>query len=123
MTDTSLDMARSGDGAGARLKAMIFHEFSWIWGGTIALFIVCFFVAPGVVRPAAINTMLPFAAILAIAAVGMTIVIQLVYPEAFFWTHASWFAVLILVLLVGPGRISLDWLATRLLGSARRAMA
>ena len=54
---------------------------------------------------------------------GMTIVIQLVYPEAFFWTHASWFAVLILVLLVGPGRISLDWLATRLLGSARRAMA
>lgn len=41
---------------------------------------------------------------------GMTIVIQLVYPGAFFWLHFSWFALLILVLLLGPGRISLDWL-------------
>lgn len=58
------------------LRATFFHEFSWIWGGTIALFIICSVVAPGVVRPAAISSMLPFAAILAITAVGMTIVIQ-----------------------------------------------
>lgn len=34
------------------------------------------FVAPGVVKPAAISSMLPFAAILAITGVGMTVVIQ-----------------------------------------------
>lgn len=62
--------------AGSRLSATLFNEFSWIWGGTIALFIICSFVAPGVVRPVAINSMLPFAAILAITAAGMTVVIQ-----------------------------------------------
>ncbi|WP_224502692.1 ABC transporter permease [Celeribacter litoreus] len=61
---------------GQQIKSTVFNEFSWIWGGTIALFILCSFVAPGVVRPAAISSMLPFAAILAITAVGMTIVIQ-----------------------------------------------
>lgn len=54
----------------------VFNEFSWIWFGTAVLFVVCWIVAPGVVKPAAISSMLPFAAILAIAAVGMTIVIQ-----------------------------------------------
>ena len=48
---------------------------------------------------------------------GMTIVIQLVYPEGFFWLHATWFAMLILVLLLGPGRISLDWLLARMAGA------
>lgn len=54
---------------------------------------------------------------------GMTIVIQLVYPEAFFWTHFSWFSVLILVLLIGPGRISLDWLLLRASGQERTRAA
>ncbi|MGG7565520.1 ABC transporter permease [Rhodovulum sp. DZ06] len=58
------------------LKATLFNEFSWIWGGTAALFLLCVVVAPGVVKPAAISSMLPFAAILAITAVGMTVVIQ-----------------------------------------------
>lgn len=61
---------------GSQIKATVFNEFSWIWGGTILLFIVCAIVAPGVVQAAAISSMLPFAAILAITAVGMTIVIQ-----------------------------------------------
>lgn len=59
-----------------KLRAILFNEFAWIWLGTAVLFLVCGFVAPGVIKPAAISAMLPFAAILAIAAVGMTIVIQ-----------------------------------------------
>lgn len=61
---------------GANMSGKMFNEFSWIWLGTIVLFIVCGFVAPGVIKIAAINSMLPFAAILAIVAVGMTVVIQ-----------------------------------------------
>jgi ribose transport system permease protein len=61
---------------GANLKATLFNEFSWIWLGTILLFFVSAVVTPGVVTPKAISAMLPFAAILAITAVGMTIVIQ-----------------------------------------------
>jgi ribose transport system permease protein len=60
----------------SELKATMFNEFSWIWGGTVILFILCAFVAPGVVLPQALSSMLPFAAILAITAAGMTIVIQ-----------------------------------------------
>lgn len=61
---------------GSNLKAMVFNEFSWIWAGTVVLFLISAVVAPGVVRWAAISSMLPFAAILAITAVGMTVVIQ-----------------------------------------------
>jgi ribose transport system permease protein len=60
----------------SRLGASLFNEFSWIWGGLVALFLLCSVVAPGVVKPAALSSMLPFAAILAITAVGMTVVIQ-----------------------------------------------
>lgn len=62
--------------AGERLRRTTMNEFSWIWGGTALLFIVSAIVAPGTVRMASISSMLPFAAILAIAAVGQTIVIQ-----------------------------------------------
>lgn len=51
-------------------------EFSWIWVGTVVLFAVSAVVAPGTLRMASIISMLPFAAILAIVAVGQTIVIQ-----------------------------------------------
>lgn len=78
MTMTTLirDEKMASESVTSKLRATLFNEFSWIWGGTIALFIICSIVAPGVVRPAAISSMLPFAAILAITAVGMTIVIQ-----------------------------------------------
>lgn len=49
----------------------------------------------------------------ALGLLGMTVVIQMVYPDAFFWLHFQWFALLILVLLVGPGRLSLDALFAR----------
>lgn len=75
MTMTS-DVKSEGGGVMPRLTATLFNEFSWIWGGLIILFVICTIVAPGVVKPAALSSMLPFAAILAITAVGMTIVIQ-----------------------------------------------
>ncbi|MBO9112652.1 MULTISPECIES: ABC transporter permease [Rhizobium/Agrobacterium group] len=61
---------------GERLRRTTFNEFTWIWGGTALIFIVSAILAPGTVRVASISSMLPFAAILAIAAVGQTIVIQ-----------------------------------------------
>lgn len=51
-------------------------EFGWIWIATLVLFAVCAVVAPGTVKPASLTAMLPFAAMLAIVAVGQTIVIQ-----------------------------------------------
>lgn len=50
----------------------------------------------------------------ALALLGMTAVIQtLVYPDAY-PTHATWAAVLLYLIAVGPGRLSVDhWLAGR----------
>ncbi len=73
---TSKSKSAAGNSLSAQLKAAVLNEFSWIWGGTIVLFVVCAFVTPGVVEPSAISSMLPFAAVLGITAVGMTIVIQ-----------------------------------------------
>ena len=44
--------------------------------GTVVLFAVSFLIAPGSVTPGALRAMLPFAGILAIVAVGQTLVIQ-----------------------------------------------
>jgi ribose transport system permease protein len=51
-------------------------EYGWIWIGTIVLFLVSALIAPGSVTPGALRAMLPFAGILAIVAVGQTLVIQ-----------------------------------------------
>jgi ribose transport system permease protein len=51
-------------------------EFGWIWLVTAGIFVVSGVVTPGTVRLSALSAMLPFAAILAIVAVGQTIVIQ-----------------------------------------------
>ncbi|MFV0383646.1 ABC transporter permease [Paracoccus sp. (in: a-proteobacteria)] len=51
-------------------------EFAWIWIATAALFALCAVVAPGTIRASSLTAMLPFAAMLAIVAVGQTIVIQ-----------------------------------------------
>ena len=64
-----------------------------------------------------------FTRIGALGLFGMTVVIQLVYPEGFFWLHASWFALLILVLMMGLGRISLDWILARMTGATRASPA
>ena len=48
----------------------------------------------------------------ALGLLGMTAVIQLTYPGGFL-LHAGWALMLVLILLIGPGRLSLDWLIGR----------
>lgn len=52
------------------------NEFTWIWIALAALYLVSAILAPGTTRLSSIGATLPFAAILAIVAVGHTIVIQ-----------------------------------------------
>ena len=59
--------------AGLRLPI---GEFGWVWLATIVLFGASAIIAPGTVRPSALLAMLPFASILAMVAVGQTLVIQ-----------------------------------------------
>lgn len=58
------------------LRGTLLDGFAWVWIATAILFAVSAVVAPGTLRPSALYSMLPFAAILAIVAVGQTIVIQ-----------------------------------------------
>lgn len=51
-------------------------EFGWIWIATAVLFAVSAVLAPGTVKIGALLSMLPFAAILSIVAMGQTVVIQ-----------------------------------------------
>jgi hypothetical protein len=71
-TDTQAKAAQTGGFFGHLLS----NEFMWIWLGTAILFVVSGFLAPGTVKLSSIAAMLPFAAMLAIAAVGQTVVIQ-----------------------------------------------
>lgn len=67
-------MAKSASAGGA--TGVLANEFAWIWIATVVLFAVSAVMAPGTVRMSSISAMLPFAAILAITAVGQTVVIQ-----------------------------------------------
>jgi len=51
-------------------------EFGWIWFGLLGVFVLSAVVAPGTLHRNAFTAILPFAAVLAIAAVGETLVIQ-----------------------------------------------
>ncbi len=56
----------------------MFHvgEFTWIWFGLVAVFVLSAVVAPGTLYLNTFTALLPFAAVLAIAAIGETLVIQ-----------------------------------------------
>lgn len=56
-----------------------------------------------------------FTRLSALGLLAMTLVIQLVFPQGLA-DHATWAAVLIAILLAGPGPLSLDHLAIRLMG-------
>jgi len=58
------------------LKSRVASPFAAIWVATILLFIVSPFVASGSLGHDALQGMLPFAGVLAIAAIGQTLVIQ-----------------------------------------------
>ncbi|MFJ3522709.1 ABC transporter permease [Pseudomonas sp. NPDC090203] len=57
-----------------RLVAL--DEFSWVWLGTITLFVVSAYIAPGTMSKGSLLAMLPFAGMLAIVSTGQTVVIQ-----------------------------------------------
>lgn len=67
---------KRGSASGIRWARLVPGQFTWVWVATALLFVVSAFVAPGTVRIGAIVTMLPFAALLAVVAVGQTIIIQ-----------------------------------------------
>ncbi|GGG29850.1 ABC transporter permease [Rhodococcoides trifolii] len=62
--------------APARFRVRGPGEFGWIWIALLALFVVSAVVAPGSTSGSALINMLPFAGVLAIAAVGQTLVVQ-----------------------------------------------
>ena len=51
-------------------------EFGWVWFGLIGLVLLTLLVAPGTLSPNNLAAIMPFFAILALAAVGQTLVIQ-----------------------------------------------
>lgn len=51
-------------------------EYHWVWIGTVAVFLLSYIIAPGSLRASALLAMLPFAGILAVVAIGQTLVIQ-----------------------------------------------
>lgn len=59
-----------------RWKRLLSGGSGAIWIATLVLFLASPVVAPGSLAPAALSGMIPFAAILAIAAVGQTLIIQ-----------------------------------------------
>lgn len=69
-------MSASSTNTTGRNSILHIGEYGWIWIGTVLLFAVSWFVAPGSVSVNAILAMLPFAGMLAIVAVGQTLVIQ-----------------------------------------------
>jgi ribose transport system permease protein len=76
-SETGIVLARTAKPEGrARLPTLMIDEFGWIWIATGALFAASAWIAPGTVRTSSLVAMLPFAAMLAIVAVGQTIVIQ-----------------------------------------------
>lgn len=67
--------------------------------------------------------MLVFGLATRIGALGllvMTMVIQLfIFPDAWFSTHMWWAVTLVAVLVLGPGKLSVDHLIGRLMGGSR----
>jgi ribose transport system permease protein len=76
MAEVQSGMQTKGASLGGLISRGLANEFMWIWLGTAILFVVSGYLAPGTVKLSSIAAMLPFAAMLAIAAVGQTVVIQ-----------------------------------------------
>lgn len=64
------------DASRSRLRGIVRSPYFPIWPATVVLFVVSPFIAAGSAGASALQSMLPFASILAIVAVGQTLVIQ-----------------------------------------------
>lgn len=71
---TASDGTRAGKAIGRAPRRL--PAFSAIAIATVVLFIVCALVAPRTMSPISLGAMIPFAAILAVAAIGQTLVVQ-----------------------------------------------
>ena len=49
----------------------------------------------------------------ALGLLGMTLIVQLTVPDGWRDYHLPWAAMLMALLVIGPGRLSLDWLFTQ----------
>lgn len=76
MNDT-IAFGKGGTAVGSALPSRFqISEFVWVWFGTALIFVVSAVVAPGTLKSSSLMAMLPFAGILAIVAMGQTVVIQ-----------------------------------------------
>lgn len=73
---TSTQELEASEAVAGRHGRFHINEFSWIWFALVGIFVLSWIFAPGSVTGSAVVNMLPFASILAIAAVGQTLVIQ-----------------------------------------------
>jgi putative oxidoreductase len=73
------------------------------WMATLSEFVFPIFLVLGI-----------FTRLSALALLGMTLVIQFfVYPDAWWATHSLWVVISLYIAVHGPGRLSLDHLASR----------
>jgi putative oxidoreductase len=73
------------------------------WMATLAEFVFPIFLVLGILTRLS-----------ALALLGMTLVIQIfVYPDAWWVTHSLWVVISLYIVVHGPGRLSLDQLASR----------
>lgn len=76
VVDDSRVVRTQDHGGVARRRRLHVSEFSWIWVSLALLLAVCLVLAPESVATSSLTGMLPFAGIVAIAAVGQTLVVQ-----------------------------------------------
>jgi ribose transport system permease protein len=62
--------------AGALVKRVVTSRFAIVWYAIIALYAICLLLVPGAVAPAPFAQSLPFVGVLAITAIGQTLVVQ-----------------------------------------------
>ena len=78
MSDSALKPGRDArahqpnENGGRRLSI---GQFGWVWVGLLGVLLVSALVSPGTVKPSVLSAALPFAAVMAIAAVGQTLVV------------------------------------------------
>jgi ribose transport system permease protein len=74
-TDREL-LAAGGAGRARELRARLAGPYTSIWIAAAALFLLCAIFVPKAMKAQSLNAMIPFFAILAIVAVGQTLIIQ-----------------------------------------------
>jgi ribose transport system permease protein len=75
-TITTAPRERANRSAGGGSHRWSLGQFGWVWVGLLGVVVVSALLSPGTLRPSVLSAALPFAAVLAIAAVGQTLVVM-----------------------------------------------